>query len=77
MAYADYYLCDVCGSKAFYDSNLDYNFDHSVAYGCGSKLGYVGDMACICDACALTHEVKVVERAARLPGTNGSGVGDA
>lgn len=24
MAAADYRLCDVCGSKAFYDSNLPY-----------------------------------------------------
>lgn len=24
MAYADYRLCDVCGSKAFYDAELSY-----------------------------------------------------
>jgi hypothetical protein len=24
MAMSDYRLCDVCGSKAFYDSNLNY-----------------------------------------------------
>ncbi len=65
MAMADYYLCDVCGSKAFYDSNLSYDFDHEhgeVKYGCGMKLGYVGDMAVICDDCAKTHEVKIVPR---------------
>lgn len=26
MALADYRLCDVCESKAFYDSNLNYEF---------------------------------------------------
>lgn len=25
MAMADYRLCDVCGGKAFYDSNLNYD----------------------------------------------------
>ena len=24
MAYSDYRLCDVCGEKAFYDANLNY-----------------------------------------------------
>lgn len=26
MAAADYRLCDICGTKAFYDSNLNYEF---------------------------------------------------
>lgn len=26
MAYADYYLCDNCGGKCFYDANLNWEF---------------------------------------------------
>lgn len=59
MAGADYYHCDVCGSKAFYDADLQYDFGKPVEYGCGSKLGYVGDMAAICDACSEKYEVIV------------------
>ena len=62
MALADYYLCDVCGSKAFYDSNLSYDHDERVEYGCGAKLGYVGDMAAICDDCVKTHKVVIEPR---------------
>ena len=46
MAFADYYLCDLCGGKAFYDTDVDYE--------------RVGDMACICKECAKTHAVRVV-----------------
>lgn len=70
MAMADYYLCDICGNKAFYDANLSYDFDNRyprVEYGCGMKLGYVGDMACICDKCAKTHKVTIVAKSAAAP----------
>ncbi len=62
MAFSDYYCCDVCGAKAFYDANLNYDFDSapSVEYGCNRKLDYVGDMAVICDECSKTHKVEVV-----------------
>ena len=33
MAAADYRLCDVCGNKAFYDSNLNYEGGEKVASG--------------------------------------------
>lgn len=33
MAMADYRLCDVCGGKAFYDSNLAYEYGESTRYG--------------------------------------------
>lgn len=35
MARADYRLCDVCDSKAFYDSNLN--------YGCGTDEWHKSD----------------------------------
>lgn len=49
MAMADYYLCDVCGGKAIYDADIDERWD-----------GH--EMAILCKACSLTHEVKVVPR---------------
>lgn len=75
MAAADYYLCDVCGSKCFYDSNLNYEHpDRSgndswgnpiapeeLVRGTGYKLDYLGGMAAVCRECAKTHEVVVRE----------------
>lgn len=61
MAAADYRLCDVCSRKAFYDSNLNYDFDNRDEHG-NPKLDYVGDWAVICDDCAKTHACKVMKR---------------
>jgi len=60
MALSDYRLCDVCGGKAFYDVNLNYDEDEVDKYG-NPKLERVGDMKVICDSCAKTHEV-VIDR---------------
>lgn len=49
MAYADYYLCNVCGCKTFYDAGVDYT------YG-------VGDIAVLCKECSKTHNIKIIER---------------
>jgi hypothetical protein len=57
MAMADYRLCDRCGNKAFYDSNLNYDFDNCDPVTGEPKLDRVGDMAVLCDACAKTYEV--------------------
>lgn len=58
MAAADYRLCDVCGSKAFYDANLNYEFEESKYFEWdeidktnGYRLDYLGDWACICKDC--------------------------
>ena len=61
MAVSDYYLCDVCGGKCFYDSNLNYDFENRNERG-DPKLDYVGDMAAICEKCAETHEIVINER---------------
>lgn len=76
MAAADYYLCDVCGAKCFYDANLNYEYpdkngngsfgapiskDELVRGSC-YKLDYLGDIAAICLDCAKTHEVIVREK---------------
>lgn len=57
MAMADYRLCDVCGCKAFYDANLNYDDD--------GNLDYVGEMLVICTDCSKTHECKLIEKNTR------------
>ena len=60
MALSDYRLCDVCGSKAFYDAELNYDMGEIDKHG-NPKLERVGDMKVICDSCAKTHEI-VIDR---------------
>lgn len=55
MAAADYRLCDVCGRKVFYDSNLNYDFSKCNSKG-EPKLDHLGDWAVICETCAETYE---------------------
>ena len=60
MALADYYLCDVCGGKTFYDAELSYDRDNA-----NPRTGHpwpdaVGDMAVLCEGCARTHMVCLV-----------------
>lgn len=57
MAAADYYGCDLCGSKTFYDAELDYDFPTVPPYE--PKLPGVGAMKVICLRCADTHEVTI------------------
>lgn len=49
MAAADYYSCDLCGRKTFYDANLPYDEE--------GDLPGVGVLVCICTDCAKTHSV--------------------
>jgi hypothetical protein len=58
MALADYRLCDVCGGKAFYDANLNYDFSECNEKG-EPRLDYLGDWAVLCIDCAKTHEVVI------------------
>lgn len=68
---ADYRLCDVCGSKAFYDSNLNYEDEREdserpaykiagEAADWGYRLGYLGDWAVICSDCSKTHKTAIL-----------------
>lgn len=59
MARSDYYLCDKCDGKAFYDANLNYDFDRGTAKDGSPKLDFVGDMAVLCDGCAEDYEVVI------------------
>jgi hypothetical protein len=63
MAYADYRHCDVCDSKAFYDSNLNYDLEEYPDNG----LFNLGDWKVLCRVCVKTHELKIVEK--RRPNT--------
>lgn len=59
MASADYWLCDVCGAKAFYDANLNYEDDGPRRKDSRMLPTGCGDAQVICEECAKTHEVVV------------------
>lgn len=67
MAAADYWSCDKCGGKSFYDSELDYDGysrpAHLRADGRILPSG-AGDMAALCVECAKTHEIVVRQKPA-------------
>lgn len=79
MAYADYKLCDICGEKAFYDSNLNYEWStkqdpipenlmyKEVGIPIHMKLDRLGDWAVLCRNCSKTYKC-VIEK---LPEVNG------
>ena len=50
MAYADYYHCDVCDSKAFYDANVDWEVFEGI------------DMRVLCEKCAKDYEVIIKKK---------------
>lgn len=68
MAYIDYRLCDNCGKKAFYDADLNYQFEQGErTLKCGEvkehhHLENCGDWAVLCKECAKTHKTVIVER---------------
>lgn len=50
MAAANYRLCDRCGAKTYYDSDVDYEDSN------------LGAMAALCKDCAQTHEITIAKR---------------
>ena len=67
MAAADYYLCDVCECKTFYDANVDY--DDWYRTGNSNPVthrawpnGNVGHMVVICKDCATMYRVELVKK---------------
>jgi len=67
MAAADYRLCDVCGGKVFYDSDLDYEFstgktpiDSNKMCRDGYRLQYLGDWKVICLECAKKFKCVII-----------------
>ena len=66
MALSDYYLCDNCGKKCFYDANLNWEpcafNDPEAVEGMGLKLDYCGAIVALCHTCTKTHEIVLVEK---------------
>jgi len=62
MAASDYYLCDLCGSKAFYDAVLAYDNNNENPDTRHPWPDYVGYMMALCSKCAKTHKVEIVRR---------------
>ena len=70
MALADYKLCDKCGQKAFYDSNLNYDFGtrndpipkEEMIRGEHVRLDYLGDWSVICRRCAEKYVCVIVDK---------------
>ena len=69
MAAADYRLCDICGGKVFYDSNLNYEFDDldypeakEVGIKRGYNLDYLGDWAVLCNNCSKEYKTDIVKK---------------
>ena len=75
MAGGDYKLCDVCGWKAFYDAELQYDTketQYNIRYPWTKeagkvlaecwryKLPNVGDWAVLCGECSKTHKTQIV-----------------
>lgn len=48
MAYQDYYHCNWCDSKVFYDANISW----------GDCIS-IGKMVCICKACYTLVDIKI------------------
>lgn len=59
MALSDYYLCDVCESKTFYDANLDYEYDEKTKR---NKLPRVGVICVLCEECAEKFNIVIVKK---------------
>jgi hypothetical protein len=64
MAAADYYLCDVCDGKTFYDAHVQYEnwetgkIENYKPNGKPIPIG-VGDMIVLCPDCAKTHQIVI------------------
>ncbi len=68
MALIDYYRCDVCGGKTFYDADVNYACPTITHEGqTYPSYPYVGDMKVVCPKCANHWEVKLAPREANLP----------
>lgn len=62
MAAADYWLCDQCGAKAFYDAGLNYDVDGPIRPDDHRPLPEgCGDARVLCVACVKTHRVVILE----------------
>lgn len=58
MAMADYYHCDVCGGKAFYDSHISWETTMLAV----NEYDQPESLVALCADCFKTHEIKIVPR---------------
>jgi len=60
MASADYRLCDNCGCKTFYDSDLNYEYkdeDRNIF-----EINGVGQLKVLCEGCTETKKIIIVNK---------------
>jgi len=62
MARSDYWVCDLCREKAFYDADLLYEGDWRLNRNGNPLPVGAGDMVCICVECAKTHKVLAMKK---------------
>ena len=65
MSASDYFLCDICDGKCFYDATLSWEIcasEDEFVRDRGMKLDYCGDISAICRDCAKTHEIVIQPR---------------
>ena len=65
MAAADYWKCEVCTGKTFYDANLDF---YTNAEGKVFPRGAV-DLVALCSVCAETFEICIKTKVKEKPCT--------
>ena len=61
MARSDYYLCDCCTEKTFYDAQVLYDTDRPREDG-GYWPNGVGEMLVLCEGCAKDWSVALIPR---------------
>ena len=61
MAKSDYYLCDVCEGKAFYDADIQ-DSAYIATYDHSEDATPIAIKA-LCSECAKTHEIVVQPKA--------------
>jgi len=59
MALSDYYLCDVCDRKTFYDAEVQYKND--ITQERNLPVG-VGDMRVLCPECATQYDIIIAKK---------------
>ena len=59
MAMCDYLLCAKCGCKTIYDAEVD--------YAGAVKYKMIADIAALCQKCAKTHKLAIVEEPTVTP----------
>lgn len=70
MAYVDYYHCAVCDGKAFYDAEIDWQYQYVARNPpdewnhefCKPPYRHGVSVVALCEDCAKTHAIQVVKR---------------